>query len=741
MSNDSTTPTTPVSADILGQRIFSLLDENNKIYDKPLLLKAIEVAVDYHGDQKRASGDPYYAHPIAVAEILAELNLDPASIITGLLHDTVEDTELTVEDIEREFGHTIAELVSGVTKLTNIELPSASDRQAENFRKLLVAISRDIRTLLVKLADRLHNMRTLHFIPKPEKRQRIARETMEIYAPLAERIGMQKIKDELQDIAFKELNADGYATVMSRLEKLRQSDTDIITQIESELTAIITEAQINCSVEGREKRPYSIWRKMHKKNTTFEQLSDIIAFRIIVGTVGECYHVLGLIHCRFNAVPSSFKDFISTQKNNGYQSLHTVIIGPQKRRIEIQIRTQDMHDVAELGVAAHWSYKQDVEYSYSGRQFRWIRELLHIIEQTNEPVEFLENTKLEMYHDQVFCFTPRGDLIAMPVGATPVDFAYAVHSEIGKTCVGCKINGRIMPLRTQLQHGDQVEVLQSASQTPSPTWQSFVITGKARSEIRRFIRLQEQEEYARVGQAMLEKALPNDQECSVDDLIEANLNKFNKSKIDDIYIALGKGDLTRTDILSVLYPEKTKEHNSRMSQLLSKFIHGNTQNSPLQQDDTITIPVNGETPGMALHFAACCTPLPGEDIVGITNSGKGTTIHTRYCNELENFIDKPDRWVNVKWEETTGEEQTSSFVAILHATVLNQQGTLATIARVIAEADVNITNFRIIRQADDFYDMIFHIDVQNLNQFNHVMELLSSEDVVHTIERYQEGNH
>ncbi len=736
---DNTPPLTEntPSASELGKHIFAKLEENGKVFDRAPIEKAIDIAVEFHGSQKRASGDPYYAHPIAVAEILAELNLDPASIITGLLHDTIEDTALTAEDIERDFGTSIAELVEGVTKLTKIELPSASDRQAENFRKLLLAISKDIRTLLVKLADRLHNMRTLHYIPRPDKRMRIARETMDIYAPLAERIGMQKIKDELQDIAFKELNSDGYNSVMGRLEQLRQSDTNIIEVIETELRDIIEQTKIGCNVEGREKRPFSIWRKMHKKNTSFEQLSDIIAFRIIVKTIGECYQVLGLIHCRFNAVPESFKDFISTQKNNGYQSLHTVIIGPQKRRIEIQIRTEDMHEVAELGVAAHWSYKQDVEYSYSGRQFRWIRELLHIIEQTNEPVEFLENTKLEMYHDQVFCFTPRGDLIALPVGATPVDFAFAVHSEVGKTCVGCKINGRIMPLRTQLQNGDQVEVLQSASQTPSEAWKNFVITGKARSEIKRFVRLKKQDEYAQIGLAMLEKSLPQDQECSVDDLIEARLSEFNKNKVEDIYIALGKGDITRTDVMEILHPD-AKNH-SKVSQLLSRFINNKTPDTNTTSD-VLSIPINGLSQGMAIHFAACCTPLPGEDIVGITNSGKGTTIHARYCSELENFINKPERWVNVTWNAKEN-AKTDTFAGRIHATLINERGALAELTATIAEHDVNITNIRIVSQAEDFYEVIFHIDVNNIQQFNHIMEKLSQKKAIHSVQRYQEGNH
>ncbi|HLW26548.1 MAG TPA: RelA/SpoT family protein, partial [Kiloniellales bacterium] len=429
--------------------------------DEDRLNRAYVYAMKMHGSQKRASGDPYFSHPIEVAGILTELKLDGDSIITALLHDVVEDTEGTLEDIERLFNPEIARLVDGVTKLSRLELQSERSKQAENFRKLVLAMSEDIRVLLVKLADRLHNMRTLHFVQSEEKRKRIARETMEIYAPLAERIGLERFKNELEDLAFAELNPDARNSILARLEFLTSRGGDITDRVIAELERALKEAGMEGSVSGRIKTPYSIWRKMQQRNVGFEQLADIMAFRIVVPDVASCYQTLGILHSQYPVVPGRFKDYVSTPKLNGYQSLHTGLIGPLKQRIEVQIRTEEMHEVAELGVAAHWRYKQAADGSeppMEGRQFRWIRALLDILEHASNPDEFLEHTKLEMYQDQVFCFTPKGDLIALPRGATPIDFAYAVHSEVGNACVGCRVNGRMVPVRTMLQNGDQVEV-------------------------------------------------------------------------------------------------------------------------------------------------------------------------------------------------------------------------------------------------------------------------------------------
>src|SRR5258707_3073588 len=503
--------------------------------DEEALNRAYVFSMKAHGSQERASGDPYFSHPPEVANILTKMKLDGASIITALLHDAVEDTESTLEQIEQLFGKEIARLVDGVTKLSRIELQSDNSKHAENFRKLVLAMSADIRVLLVKLADRLHNMQTLHYIRDLEKRKRIALETMEIYAPLAERMGIQHIKDELEDLAFGVLNPEGKESITQRLKFLREQGGDVIGRVIAELKRVLAEQGVEATISGREKSPYSIWRKMQRKNIGFEQLSDIMAFRIVVEDVGKCYQALGVLHGRYSMVPGRFKDYISTPKPNGYRSLHTGIIGPERQRIELQIRTRDMHDVAEFGVAAHWRYKQDVE-RVDGKQYRWLRELLDILEHASGPEEFLEHTKLEMFQDQVFCFTPKGDLIALPRGATPVDFAYAVHSQIGDTCVGSKINGRLVPLRTQLANGDQVDIVTSKAQTPSPTWERFVVTGKARARIRRFVRTHQREQYHDLGKAILSKAFRHDGHDLAETQLEPVLKNFNSATVADIFL-------------------------------------------------------------------------------------------------------------------------------------------------------------------------------------------------------------
>ena len=525
--------------------------------DEDALNRAYVFSMQAHGSQKRASGDPYFSHPLEVAGILTKYRLDASSIITALLHDTVEDTLTTSEEIRDNFGEEVQLLVNGVTKLTQIELQSEDSDQAENFRKLVLAMSEDIRVLLVKLADRLHNMRTLHFISSPEKRRRIALETMEIYAPLAERIGMQEFKSELEDLAFAELNSEARESITSRLKFLRNEGKDNVDVIISELKETLEEQTIKAEVYGREKLPYSIWLKSQKKNIAFEQVSDIIAFRIIVDTVEECYRALGIIHGNYMMVPGRFKDYISTPKLNGYQSLHTGIIGPERQRIEVQIRARRMHETAEMGVAAHWQYKQNTDPK-SGRQYRWMRELLDIMEQAAGPEDFLEHTKLEMFPDQVFSFTPKGEVVAMPSGATAIDFAYAVHSEIGDTCVGAKINGRHMPLRTILENGDQIEIITSTAQTPSPTWENFATTAKARACIRRFIRLRKREEYCNLGETILERGFQKEGYEFAEKAFEDVLTIFNVETADDLFVKVGAGHLTGREVVEAIFPGTKK---------------------------------------------------------------------------------------------------------------------------------------------------------------------------------------
>ncbi len=701
--------------------------------DRKLIDQAVTSAKKYHEGQKRASGDPYYHHPIAVAEILAEMKLDRDTIITAILHDTIEDTSATLDDIEKDFGPNIAQLVDGVTKLTQISFNSENTRQAENFRKFLTAISEDIRVLLVKLADRLHNMRTLHFLDKEKKRQRIAHETMEIYVPLAERIGAQKLKEELEELAFKELQPEGYTSIMTRLEQLRKNGTVVVERIIKDLQNTLEDVEIRAPVIGREKAPFSIWRKMQNKNIEFEQLTDIMAFRAVVDTVEECYLALGAIHSNYQMIPGSFKDFISTPKENGYRSLHTVIIGPNHQRIEIQIRTHAMHEVAEWGVAAHWIYKQGGEYSTDGKQYRWIRELLHIVEQSGSAEEFLEHTKLEMYHDQVFCFTPKGRLIVLPQQSTPVDFAFAVHSEVGRTCVGAKVNNRIVPLRTRLKNGDQVEIITSKSQNPSPVWEKFVVTGKARSEIRRFMRTQQRDEFVRLGKAILTKTFKQEQVELRDKDLKPILPTFGKQTTDDLYAAVGEGVINKNEIFKALYPDRPLSSSRKSLSLLARLRGKRPEEEGPKR---LSIPIKGLIPDMAVHFAGCCHPLPGEPIVGIVNTGKGVTVHTANCDELERYTDEPERWVDLAWEDTTGDQ---TYVGRLKAVLEHKAGSLGVLSNSIAKDGGNINNLRITHRTPEFFELILDVEVSDVKHLANVMAGLRSKKAVHSVERYASG--
>jgi len=690
--------------------------------DEDALNRAYVFSMKAHGAQLRASGDPYFSHPVEVAGILAGMKLDAASIITGLLHDTVEDTVATLEDIERLFGPDIAKLVDGVTKLSRLELQSDQTKQAENFRKLVLAMSEDIRVLLVKLADRLHNMRTLRFIRDEDKRRRIARETMEIYAPLAERIGMQEMKDELEDLAFSELYPDARQSIIARLAFLRAKGGDLVERIIDELNETLDNGGLQAAVSGREKTAYSVWRKMQNKNVGFEQLSDIMAFRVVVDTVEQCYHALGIIHSRYPVVPGRFKDYISTPKPNNYSSLHTGVIGPQRQRIEMQIRTREMHEVAELGVAAHWVYKQGAPRT-EGRQYRWLRELLDILEHASDPQEFLEHTKLEMFQDQVFCFTPKGDLIALPRGATPVDFAYAVHSVIGDTCVGAKINGRLAPLRTPLANGDQVDIITSKAQTPSPTWERFVVTGKARARIRRFVRTQQRQQYLDLGKAILQKAFRNDGHEFQEKALGAVLKAFSCATAEDLYVAVGEGLATGREVVHALHPPKADAKPAKVITLASARGKKAAENA---------VPIRGLIPGMALHFAGCCHPLPGDRIVGIVTTGKGVTIHTIDCDALANFADTPERWLDVAW---TSKGDDAGHVGRINVTLGNEPGSLGSLTTVIGKNHGNITNLKITNRSTDFFEILVDIEVTDVRHLTNIIAALRATPVINSVER------
>lgn len=690
--------------------------------DEDALNRAYVFAMKKHGGQLRTSGDPYYSHPIEVAGILTKFKLDSASIIAGLLHDTVEDTDTTIEEVRELFGDQVASLVDGLTKLAMIEQKSGSSKQAENFRKLLLAMSDDIRVLLIKLADRLHNMRTLHFCP-PEKRQRIARETLDIYAPLAERIGMQEVKDELEEIAFAELHKEAHDSIIARLNFLREQGSNIVPKIIAQLEKDMAENGIKATVTGREKAPYSIWRKMQQKNASFEQLSDIMAFRICVEDIATCYQALGVIHSKYHMVPRRFKDYISTPKPNGYQSIHTGVIGPEDTRIEIQIRTYEMHEIAEKGVAAHWAYKQGQKAE--GRNFRWIRELLEILDQAANPEEFLENTKLEMYNDQVFCFTPKGDLIGLPRGATPVDFAYAVHSKVGNTCVGAKVNGEIKPLRTVLQNGDQVEVLTSKAQHPSTEWERFVVTGKAKAAIRRYVRAVKREQFINLGKEMLERLFKGESLELSDKGLVGVMQNFEAETVEDIYAKVGEGLISGWDVLKAIYPAyKQSKLEKVVNSIKVPGFRKKKKSEPLK--------IKGLISDMAVHFAGCCHPLPGDRIVGIVTTGKGVTVHTIDCKALEQYSNEPERWLDIDWGDNAEEELHTARIKVM---LSNEPGALGDLSNLIARQGANISNLNIVYRTLNYFELLIDLDVKGLQHLNTIIAALKASKVVSYVSR------
>ncbi|WPX98958.1 Bifunctional (p)ppGpp synthetase/guanosine-3',5'-bis(diphosphate) 3'-pyrophosphohydrolase [Candidatus Megaera polyxenophila] len=698
----------------------------NIVVDEAKIKKAIEFAVKYHGMQQRESGAPYYSHPLEVAEIIAEIRLDTDSIVTAILHDTIEDTDLTLEEIEQNFGKDVAKLVDGVTKLTKIKFHEDNARQAENFRKMLIALSDDIRVLLIKLADRLHNMRTIDFISNQEKKKRIALETLELYAPLAERIGMQQIKTELQDICFGILNPDIRESIVLRFKTIeRESGQDkLIPQIIDELQKTLEGQGLKAEVSGRRKTPYSTWMKMKQKNISIDQLSDIIAFRILVDNVENCYRALGIIHTSYKMVPDTFQDFISTPKNNGYQSLHTVIIGPLLQKVEIQIRTYKMHDIAELGVAAHWHYKQGQDESVDTTQYVWIRELLSILEQNNDPETFLQNTKLAMYYDQVFCFTPKGELIALPKGATTVDFAYMVHSDIGNKCVGAKVNGKIVPLKTQLVNGDQVEIITSKHSTVSLSWEKFVVTGKAKGEIQKVIQKQLKGQHIKLGKTIISKVLKANKIEEENKAIEAACKFFSKTP-DELFLAVGEGTITREEVVKLVIPKK-----SRLSSTLSllKF----AKKSSFRSEDENVIPIKGLIPGMAMHYAKCCHPLPGDKIVGIVHTGSGITIHTADCEMLNNFASMPEKILDLTWDNN---KSNIPFISRIKVLLLNEPESLATLAGEIAKNGGNITNFKILSRNSNYFELIFDIEVKSLAHIEVIINALRIKEAIQYADR------
>jgi len=694
--------------------------------DEAILNKAYVYAMTAHGKQFRASGDPYFAHPLEVAAILTDLKLDVPTIVTALLHDTIEDTLTTYEDIKEKFGEEIANLVDGVTKLSQLEVFSERTKQAENFRKLMLAITSDIRVLLVKLADRLHNMRTLGYIDKPEKRRRIAQETVDIYAPLAGRIGMQNMREELEDLAFAELDPEARNSIVTHFARLDMVGGDRVGRIADQIKRKLAEHGLEAWVYGRGKRPFSIWRKLQTKKLSFEQLSDIFGFRVIVGSLGDCYRALGIIHTSWQMVPERFKDFISTPKPNGYRSIHTTVIGPEKQRVEIQIRTQDMHDIAERGVAAHWRYREHVPEASPGRNndsaaYGWLRDMVDLLEKGDSAEEVLEHSRLAMYQDQVFCFTPKGSLISLPKGATPIDFAYAVHTDLGNSAVGAKVNGNHVALHTPLKNGDQVEIITTQDSTPSPMWEQFVVTGRARAEIRRFLRHAQRDEHVRFGRKILEKTFTDEGRELTDKAIEEVAKKLRLAKADDVFADVGRGALRGHEVLQAVFPELKRA--------------GKVAKQP-KPGEVKPISIRGLTEGISYTLGQCCHPLPGDRIVGINTPGEGLVIHTIDCAELDKAHDMND-WLDVGWGQ--GASDMGLSVARVHVRVKNAPGSLATVLTAIAGNGGNIFNLKVAGRNPLFFDFVVDVEVRDVAHLQNILGALRVSDAVESVDRVREA--
>lgn len=721
--------------------------------NEALLNKAYVYAMQKHGKQTRASGDPYISHPLEVAAILTEMHLDESTIAVALLHDTIEDTSATRAEIDELFGEDIGRLVEGLTKLKKLDLVTKKAKQAENLRKLLLAISDDVRVLLVKLADRLHNMRTLEHM-RDDKRARISEETMEIYAPLAGRMGMQDMRDELEDLSFRYINPEAYETVTQRLAELSKRNEGLIKKIEDELRdLLVANGLLNASVKGRQKRPYSVFRKMQSKSLSFEQLSDVYGFRIVVDDIPSCYRALGLVHTRWRVVPGRFKDYISTPKQNDYRSIHTTIVGPSRQRIELQIRTKRMHEIAEYGIAAHALYK-DGETGGDGEllpresnAYSWLRHTIEALAEGDNPEEFLEHTKLELFQDQVFCFTPKGKLIALPRGATPIDFAYAVHTNIGDTTVGAKINGSIMPLVTRLNNGDEVEIIRSGVQVPPAAWEEIVVTGKARAAIRRATRMAIRKQYSGLGHRILERTFERAGKIFSRDALRPVLHRLGQRDVEDAIAAVGRGEMSSLDVLRAVYPDYQDERvtvrpandegwfnmsgaDSMVFKIPGKAQQGGAADG--QREGPEPLPIRGLNGSAKVRFAPAGA-VPGDRIVGIMEDGKGITIYPIQASTLQRFDDEPERWIDVRWD--LDEANKTRFVARVTINAINEPGTLAMVSQTIAGLDINIRTLNMTSVATDFTEMAIDVEVWDLRQLNQLIAQLKELDCISTVAR------
>jgi GTP diphosphokinase / guanosine-3',5'-bis(diphosphate) 3'-diphosphatase len=708
--------------------------------NEDLLNRAYVYAMKAHGSQIRASGDPYFSHPLEVAAILTDLKLDDATIVAALLHDTIEDTEATRAEIDQLFGPEIGALVDGLTKLKRLELVSREAKQAENLRKLLLAISDDVRVLLVKLADRLHNMRTLEFVP-PASRQRIAEETLDIYAPLAGRMGMHEMREELEDLAFRSLDPEAHSVVKHRLDALAERNRNLIGEIETQLSKNLRQNGLTARVYGRRKQPFSIWTKMERKSVGFEQLSDIFAFRVVMPDLESCYRALGVVHTTWPVVPGRFKDYISTPKQNDYRSIHTTVIGPGNQRVELQIRTEEMHQIAEFGIAAHAFYKDGVGsptelLKRESNAFAWLRRTVGILSESANPEEFLEHTKLELFHDQVFCFTPKGKLIALPRHANVIDFAYAVHTDVGNSAVGCKINGKFAPLSSELQNGDEVEVLTSEAQSAPPSaWESLAVTGKARAAIRRATRTAVRDQYAGLGRRIVERLFERTKLEYADDKLKGALPRLARASIDDVMAAVGRGEMKASDVARAMYPDYKEERVARYGAKKSLAVKLKLKAPPAPDAarGPSAIPIRGINSDLPVKFAPNGGAVPGDRIVGIVSPGEGITIYPIQSPALKDFEEEPERWLDVRWD--VDESTPQRFPARINIDNVNEPGSLAQVATVIAEHDGNIDNISMSRRSPDFTELMIDLEVYDLKHLSAIINQLRAKAVVARVER------
>ncbi len=718
-------------------RLNDILDRVGGYHPDPdldLIKKAYVYSAKVHQGQIRKSGEPYLVHPLEVAGILAEMRLDEASIVTGLLHDTIEDTLATREDIAELFGEEIAELVDGVTKLSQFTAGNTQEeKQAENFRKMVVAMAKDIRVLLVKLADRTHNMRTLEHM-KPESQERIARETIDIYAPLANRLGIQWLKSELEDLSFRYLQPDDWGDLGAKVNERARERDKFIAEVVGIIRGKLEESSIAGEVYGRAKHLYSIWRKMELQRIDFEQIHDVIAFRVIVDDVAQCYESLGLIHALWKPVPGRFKDYIAIPKPNMYQSLHTTVIGPRAERIEIQIRTREMHQIAEEGIAAHWAYKEgqgnEKARAKDAARFGWLRQLLEWQRDLTDPKEFLDTVKVDLFADEVFVFTPRGDVKSLPRGATPVDFAYAMHSEVGEHTVGAKVDGKIVPLRYKLKNGDTVEILTSPSAHPTKDWLTFVRTSRAQARIRGVIRLEERKRSLEIGRDVAERELRRFG-LSLSRLerggeLDQAAGKLGYKRGEDVLVAIGYGKASPSQLLAqLLPPEKlaqppVPEPTSRLGALFRRVARrpaaGGVRISGI--DDVL------------VRYGKCCNPVPGDEVVGFITRGRGVTVHTRSCEKTAAL--DPQRRVEVSWDASAGEVKRPVQIRVVTD---DRPGVLAEISRTISQAGMNISQATCRTTGVGRAVNTFEVAIGELKQLRGVMRGIQALQGVVSVER------